>query len=113
MSEDLLEVLWNEVTAEFPGIQKPELFGKLEARIKERYGDSDTAKRLKSDLDDIQGDFYDGHSCSANADYSGVCQVCGALVYMSPAYCDAYGCDPPERHTRYNPFTDCFEDIED
>ncbi|WP_251616340.1 hypothetical protein [Pumilibacter muris] len=55
----------------------------------------------------------DAHSCSAEADASGVCQVCGALVYMSPAYCDAYGCDPPERRTRYNSFTDCIEDIDD
>lgn len=40
------------------------------------------------------GDFWDSHSCSAFADASGVCQWCGALLYKSSAYCDAYGCDP-------------------
>lgn len=43
------------------------------------------------------GDFWDGHSCSAFADASGVCQWCGRLLYGSSAYCEAYGCDPPER----------------
>lgn len=62
---------------------------------------------------ELVDDEPDAHSCSAEADASGVCQVCGALVYMSPAYCDAYGCDPPERRTRYNSFTDCIEDIDD
>ena len=42
------------------------------------------------------GDFWDGHSCSAFADASGECQWCGALVYGSMAYCEAYGCDQPE-----------------
>lgn len=42
------------------------------------------------------GDFWDSHSCSAFADSSGVCQWCGNMLYGSMAYCDAYGCDPPE-----------------
>ena len=46
------------------------------------------------------GDFWDSHSCRRFADESGCCQWCGALVYGSPAYCDAYGCDPPERPHR-------------
>ena len=42
------------------------------------------------------GEFWDSHSCSAFADASGECQWCGALVCGSMAYCEAYGCDPPE-----------------
>ena len=44
------------------------------------------------------GEFWDSHSCSAFADASGECQWCGALVYGSMVYCEAYGCDPPESY---------------
>lgn len=67
-------------------------------------------------VDDCSGCAYDepdAHSCSVEADSSGVCQVCGALVYMSPAYCDAYGCDRPERRKRYDSWSDTFVDIDD
>lgn len=113
MEKDIFNRMWDEEVEKAPNIGMPELFSKLRVRIKAEYGESETAKLLYSNVNSEEAEYYDAHSCSAEADASGVCQVCGALVYMSPAYCDAYGCDPPERHTRYNPFTDCFEDIDD
>lgn len=55
----------------------------------------------------------DAHSCAANADYYGICQVCGAIVHGTPADYDLHGYDPPDPCERYNPFTDEFEEIED
>lgn len=38
----------------------------------------------------------DSHSCSANADSYGYCQVCGAIVHGSLADYEEHGYDPPE-----------------
>lgn len=45
---------------------------------------------------------FDAHSCRAEADAYGVCQWCGALVYGSPAYCEAHGCDPVSPEDYWN-----------
>lgn len=37
----------------------------------------------------------DTHSCRAEADSSGYCQVCGAIVHGSPADYEEHGYDPP------------------
>ena len=37
----------------------------------------------------------DSHSCSAEADSHGYCQVCGSTVYGSAAYYEETGSDPP------------------
>lgn len=33
----------------------------------------------------------DAHSCSANADAYGICEICGAVIPGTPAYRDIYG----------------------
>lgn len=33
----------------------------------------------------------DAHSCRANADLYGYCQICGAVIYGSSAYSELYG----------------------
>ena len=43
-----------------------------------------------------QEEFYqpedaDAHSCNMNADWYGYCQICGAVIYGSPAYSELYG----------------------
>ncbi len=70
----------------------------------ENYKSASAAKQradeafLKANPDfEPDGDFYDAHSCGAFADSSGVCMWCGAIVSGTPAYYDAYGCDPPEQ----------------
>lgn len=47
-------------------------------------------------MDDFYDD-YDAHSCSANADADGYCQVCGAIVPGSYAYYETYGGEYPEK----------------
>ena len=37
----------------------------------------------------------DAHSCSANADAYGYCQICGAIVHGSCADYEEHGYDPP------------------
>ena len=44
------------------------------------------------EIDDIEPD---AHSCSANADALGYCQVCGAIVHGSVADYEVHGYDPP------------------
>lgn len=49
-------------------------------------------EELKANPDvELDGEFYDGHSCSAFATIWGVCQFCGDLVMGSSAYREAYG----------------------
>jgi len=36
--------------------------------------------------------------CDHEYDEDGYCTCCGAIKYMSPAYCDIHGCDYPERN---------------
>lgn len=56
-------------------------------KVEKRVSDDDMSEEICDD--------YDSHSCRANADAWGYCQVCGAIVYGSVAYCEEYGCDPP------------------
>ena len=50
---------------------------------------SEEYKRRAEEM--FETDCYDAHSCSAHADWQGVCQFCGAVVYGSYAYRELYG----------------------
>lgn len=96
MEEDLFGKMWEEVFTANPNIEMPQFFAKLGERIKTEYGESETARSLFRDLNNAEAEYYDGHSCSANADSYGFCQVCGAVVSGTMADYDIHGYDPPE-----------------
>ena len=50
----------------------------------------------KSEPENEEHEFTSDDNDAHVHDYSplGICSICGAIEYKSPAYCEIYGCDP-------------------